>query len=110
MEENSTVSYKNYKLKKLKNHEYALAYFQQALSEYQKDWCTEAFLLSIADLAQSKGKGGIGKTAQAVGFTRQRAWRVFKKRSLPQIEFFFKFINALGYTLKVEREVLKTFE
>ncbi len=89
-----------YHIQKLKNEEYAHAYLEVALEEYEADGDSQAFFNALKDVA--KAQGGLGHVAQKANLNRQNLYRALSGNSKPRLETISHFMHGLGYKFSLQ--------
>lgn len=93
-----SISYQALLIKKLKNHDLAVAYLNNAIEESKKgdSESLEVFLLALRNLI--KANGGIAYIAKKAGLGRESLYKTVSEKGNPE----FKTIAAITYALGME--------
>ena len=94
-----STNFDDYVADKLNNPEYAAAYLEVALEEYEKDHNLEALMLILRDLA--KVKAGVTKLAEDTGLNRESLYKTLSGKRIPKFDTLQKIIHALGFRLSI---------
>ncbi len=94
-----STNFDDYVAEKLNNPEYAAAYLEVALEEYEKDHNLEALMLILRDLA--KVKAGVTKLAEDTGLNRESLYKTLSGKRIPKFDTLQKIIHALGFRLSI---------
>ena len=96
----SKINFDTYHIQKLKNEEYARAYLEVALEEYESDEDSQAFFNALKDVA--KAQGGLGHVAQKVNLNRQNLYKALSGKRKPRLETISHLMHGLGYKFSLQ--------
>jgi probable addiction module antidote protein len=93
-----SIPYQKLLMKKLKNHELAVAYLNNAIEESKRGdrESLEVFLLALRNLI--KANGGIAYIAKKAGLGRESLYKTVSEKGNPE----FRTITAITYALGIE--------
>jgi probable addiction module antidote protein len=92
-------NFREYVKERLKDPEEAVSYLNTALEEYEKDQDTEAFLLALRTVAESRG--GITELAQKTNLNRQHLYRTLSNKGNPRLNTLEAVLHGLGFRLSI---------
>jgi len=95
-----TIDYKNFKLNRLKDPEYAKGYLNAALSEYFQDKNNKAFLIALKDIVTAQQN--MTKLAKNSSKSRQSLYKSLSQHGNPTFHTLTEVMTSLGYKLSVE--------
>lgn len=95
-----TLNFDTYHIQKLKNKEYARAYLEVALEEYEADGNSQAFFNALKDV--SKAQGGLGKVAEKANLNRQNLYKTLSGNRKPRLETISHLMHGLGYKFSLQ--------
>ena len=87
----------------LKDPKQAALYLEECYIEGNMELFQEA----LRDVAKAQ-KGGVKAVAEAAGLNRTNLYRALSKDGKPNIETIQRFVDALGFTMKVSFEPKET--
>ncbi|MEI8346797.1 MAG: addiction module antidote protein [Pseudomonadota bacterium] len=97
MAENKTT-YREDKLKRLKDPAEAVGYLKACLEETDMP---DLFLAALRDIAEARGIG-MTQLAQDTNLNRENLYRVLSKQGNPELGSLYVILDALGLKLSVE--------
>ncbi len=89
-----TIKFKDVLHRDLQDPEFALAFLNTALEEYQKDRDLKTFLLCLRDLAKARG---FTQLAEEMDRDRTALYRSLSETGNPAFQTVFDLLNALGF-------------
>jgi probable addiction module antidote protein len=92
-------NFREYVKERLKDPEEAVFYLNTALEEYEKDQDTEAFLLALRTVAESRG--GIAELAQKTNLNRQHLYKTLSNKGNPRLNTLEAVLHGLGFRLSI---------
>jgi len=93
-------NFKDYHLEKLQDPEDAKLYLTIALEEFEKDGDTDAFLLSLKDVAMAQG--GMLQLSRRTRLDRTNLYKALSKEGNPRLDTISAILLSLGLRLSVE--------
>ncbi len=94
------IKFKDTILEDLKDPEYARKYLSVALSEYEKDKDSVAFLTALRDVAEARG--GLTKLAKKTQLSRENLYKVLSSEGNPRLDTIEAVLHGLGFRLDVQ--------
>jgi len=92
-----TGTFDRYLVNKLQDHHEAKAHLELAISEYEKDGDTAAFMLMLRFIVEAQG--GIPKLSKRAHLNRQNLYKVLTGKTPPRFDTMISIIKGLGYHL-----------
>lgn len=92
-------NFREYRLERLKDAEYAQLHLNIALEEYEKDGDKVVFLQALRDLAEAQG--GMTELARKTKLTRQALYKSLSPQGNPKLETIGLILTGLGYRLSI---------
>ena len=89
-----------YHIQKLKNEEYARAYLEVALEEYETDGDSQSFFKALKDVARAQG--GLAHVADKTNLSRQNLYKALSGTRKPRLETISHFMHGLGYKFSLQ--------
>jgi len=94
-----TVFMREYLEEKLRDPAEAATYLNTALEEYEKDQDSEAFLLALRTVAESRC--GLTELAKKTNLNRQHLYRTSSCKGNPRLNTLEAVLQALGFRLSI---------
>ncbi|MBI3508028.1 MAG: putative addiction module antidote protein [Chlamydiia bacterium] len=101
MKKPKTKKYQDWILEKLKDHDLAVAYLNEALEESLKGDEESQYLFLIALKNVAEAQGGIGNLAKKARIGRESLYKTLSETGNPKWHTLVILMNALGLNLKV---------
>ena len=98
---NKNKKYKEWLLEKLKDHDEAIAYLNEALEESLKgdEESQYLFLLALRNVAEAQG--GIGNLAKKAHMGRESLYKTLSEKGNPKWHTLVSLVIALGLNLRL---------
>jgi probable addiction module antidote protein len=95
-----SIPYEDLLMKKLKDHDLAVAYLNNAIEESKKgdSESLEVFLLALRNLI--KANGGIANIAKKAGLGRESLYKTVSEKGNPEFRTIMAITDALGMEFK----------
>lgn len=94
------LPFQDYHNEKLQDKEYAKAYLEVALEEYESDGDTHAFYAALKDVV--KAQGGMTEIARKTNLNRQNLYKALSGERKPKLETISHLIHGLGYKFSLQ--------
>ncbi len=95
-----SVPYRDLKLQRLQDPEYAKLYLETSLEDARQDGNHEAFLLALRDVVEAQG--GVPEIAQQMNMPKQSLYHTVSKEGNPRLETLNRILKTLGLRLSIE--------
>lgn len=96
----NSPSYREDKLNRLRDDEYARVYLESALEELAFDGHQDAFLVALRDVAEARG--GIGALAEQTHRNRRTLYKALSAKGNPRLDTLDSALRSLGFRLSIE--------
>ncbi len=95
-----TGDYHEFHINFLKDKKNAAAYLKAAVTEYQQDNNTEAFLLALRYVAEAQG--GISHLAEETKLNRESLYKTLSSKGNPKLATIGAILKGLGFELSIK--------
>ncbi len=86
-----------YLVNKLQDHHEAKAHLELAISEYEKDGDTAAFMLMLRFIVEAQG--GVPQLSEKTHLNKQNLYKILTGKTTPRFDTMISIIKGLGYHL-----------
>jgi probable addiction module antidote protein len=91
------LKFSDYLINTLQDKNEAQEFLNTAISEYEADGDTQAFMLALRYLTEAKG--GVTRLSEETKLNRQNLYKVLTGKTIPRIDTTISIIKGLGFHL-----------
>ena len=91
------IKFNDYLVDRLKDPIEAKAHLELAISEYEQDGDTAAFMLMLRLIVEAQG--GIPQLSERAHLNRQNLYKILTGKTIPRFDTMVSIIKGLGYHL-----------
>jgi probable addiction module antidote protein len=93
--------YQDFLVEKLKDHDFAAAYLNEAMEESLKGDAESKYLFLLALKNVAEAQGGLGKLAKKAKVGRESLYKTLSEKGNPTWQTLLTVLTALGLNLKL---------
>lgn len=93
--------YQDFLVEKLKDHDFAAAYLNEAMEESLKGDAESKYLFLLALKNVAEAQGGLGKLAKKAKVGRESLYKTLSEKGNPTWQTLLTVLTALGVNLKL---------